>query len=339
MKTNRIRIGVAGLGRMGRIHARNIASGVRNAELTALCDVDPENLASAMQQLDVESGYASFPEMLEHREIDAVCIVTPSALHCEQIEQALEAGYHVFCEKPLGINTEDSIRAARAVGGHPDRVFMLGFMRRYDSSYRYAKEMIDTGRIGRLVLFRAYSVDPASSLDSLIPYLSNSAGQFVDMSVHDIDLARWILKSEPKSVFAIGGCFARSEFSDFGDGDNVSALMQFENDTMAFFYAGRTAPHGYNVETEIIGTVSTLRIGSVPQKNLVEIMDPDGIRKVCSQSFSERFEDAFLSEMQEFVDCVIENRRPEVSVEDGVASSRIAAMATESFKTNQLITL
>jgi len=339
MQKKKIRIGVAGLGRLGITHAENIVFKVKDAELSALCDVDPNNLTMAENHLGVKNCFSSFSKMLDHNELDAIAIVSPSKFHCEQIRQSLEAGFHVFCEKPLGTRLEESLLAKEAVNNHPDKVFMLGFMRRFDASYQYAKQKIDEGEIGQPILFRSYSVDPESSIKSIIPYIPKSAGQFVDMAVHDIDLARWMLKSEPKSIFAIGGCYAHPEFGEYGDGDNVGALMQFKNNAMAFFYAGRTAPHGYNVETEIIGTESTLRIGSVPQKNLVEIIGKDGIRRECSQSFHERFSDAFINEMQEFVDCILENRKPEVSVDDGVESSRIAELATKSFQTNDLIKL
>lgn len=339
MKGSVIKIGVAGLGRLGIMHARNIAYSLKNVELAAICDANPENLLKYKQQLNVANVYTSFTEMLANKELDAIAIITPSSFHCGQIEQSLESGFHVFCEKPLGVSLEDCIRAKKAVSNHPDKVFMLGFMRRYDPSYQYAKKKVDDGEIGQAILFRSYSVDPISSIDSVLSYIPHSAGQFVDMAVHDIDLARWFLKSEPKSIYAIGGCYAYPEFGAYEDGDNVSALMQFENNAMAFFLAGRTAPHGYNVETEIIGTKSTLRIGSVPQKNLVEIIDQDGIKKECSNSFHERFEVAFKNEMQEFVDCILEGRKPEVNVDDGVQSSKIANLATKSFKTNSLIKL
>jgi myo-inositol 2-dehydrogenase/D-chiro-inositol 1-dehydrogenase len=337
MKNGAVQIGLAGLGRLGYIHAQNIQLRVEHAELSAVCDLNSDPLSMAREQLGVEHLYSTLQELLDHKDLDAIVLVTPSALHSEQIEQSLLAGYHVFCEKPLGIGSEDSVRAREAVLKHPDLVFMIGFMRRYDPSYQYAKMKMDEGEIGKPVLFRSYSVDPVSVIESILPYIPDSSGQFVDMAVHDIDLARWMLKSEPSTVYAIGGCFAYPEFGVYGDGDNVTALMQFKNNSMAFFYAGRTAPHGYNVETEIIGTKATLRIGSVPQKNLVEIMDHSGVRKECSQSFHERFGDAFVNEMQEFVDCIRENRRPEVHVNDGVESSRIAELATQSFKTNQLI--
>jgi len=339
MKGNDINIGLVGLGRLGTMHADNIANKIKHAKLVAICDANQDQLQKTKKELDVPHGYALFDEMLENKALDAIVIVTPSSLHCEQIEQALNAGHHVFCEKPLGVNTDDSIKAKDAVIQHPDNVFMLGFMRRYDPSYQFAKSKLENGDIGKPVLFRSYSVDPISSIDSVLSYIPHSAGQFVDMAVHDIDLARWFLNSEPTSIYAIGGCFAYPEFGKYDDGDNVSALMQFENKAMAFFLAGRTAPHGYNVETEIIGTKSTIRIGSVPQKNLVEIIDSKGVRKECSQSFHERFEEAFKNEIQEFVDCIRDGRQPEVSVNDGVQSSKIAELATKSFKNNELIQL
>lgn len=143
---------------------------------------------------------------------------------------------------------------------------MLGFMRRFDPSYRYAKRKIVSGEIGRIILVRSYSQDPEKFIDGAIAYAGHSGGEFLDMAVHDIDLARWFTGSEPETVYAIGGCYAHEEFARYNDGDNVSALLKFKDTTMVFLFAGRTAPHGYNVETEIIGTKGILRIGSVPQK-------------------------------------------------------------------------
>jgi len=216
---------------------------------------------------------------------------------------------------------------------------MLGFMRRYDPSYLYAKKCIDEGKIGRPILFRGYSVDPNSAIEGALKYAAHSPGQFIDMAVHDFDLARWFLKAEPTSIYAIGGCYLHQEYKQYDDGDNVSALLKFENEAMAFIFAGRTAAHGYNVETEIVGTHATLRIGSVPQKNLVEILDKEGVRKECSQSFNERFDVAFKNEIQEFIACIVEERYPEISAHDGTQASYIAEMATESFKNNILINL
>lgn len=335
----KIKIGAIGLGRLGLQHVKNIAFKIPNAELTAICDMNEEKLLKIQKDWSIPHGYRDFDEMIKNKELDAVVITSPSALHTRQIAKALEAGLHVFSEKPLGTTVEECKIAEAAVEKHGDKVFMLGFMRRYDPSYAYAKKKIDKGEIGRPILFRGYSQDPESAIEGAIAYAGHSGGQFIDMAVHDIDLARWMMGSEPKSIFAIGGCYAHPEFGKYRDGDNVSALMQLENDAMVFLFAGRTAPHGYNVETEIIGTKGILRIANVPQKNLVEILDEYGVRKECSEDFIERFEQAYIEELNEFIDCILTGRKPEVTVYDGTKTTEIAYKCKEAFETGQLIRL
>ena len=334
-----VKIGAIGLGRLGYQHAYNIAFKIPGAELTALCDMNEEKLYETAKEWKVPYTYTKFEDMIENKELDAVVITSPSAFHTKQISQALEAGLHVFSEKPLGTTVDECHQAQLAVEKHPDKVFMLGFMRRYDPSYSYAKKKIDEGMIGKPVLFRSYSQDPESAIAFAIAYAGHSGGEFIDMAVHDIDLACWMLKSTPKTIFAIGGCYAHPEFRQYNDGDNVAALMQFKNDAMVFLFAGRTAPHGYNVETEIIGTKGILRIASVPQKNLVEILDQHGVRKECSQNFLERFDEAYLNEVNEFINCINEGRKPEVTVYDGTVTTEIAYKCKKAFETNELLRL
>ena len=335
----KIKVGAIGLGRLGYQHAKNLAFKIPGAELIALCDANEEKLKQVTTEWSIPYAYTNFDAMIKNKELDAVVITSPSHLHTTQIATALEAGLHVFSEKPLGTTVDECKIAEEAVEKYPNLVFMLGFMRRYDPSYAYAKEKIKNGEIGKPILFRGYSQDPESCIEGAIKFAGHSGGQFIDMAVHDIDLARWFLESEPKSIFAIGGCYAHEEFAKYNDGDNVSALMQFENDAMAFLFAGRTAPHGYNVETEIIGTKGTLRIASVPQKNLVEILDEYGVRKECSQDFLERFEDAYIEEINEFIDCINTGRKPEVTVYDGTKTTEIAYKCKEAFERNELIRL
>ncbi len=333
----KIKIGAVGLGRLGLQHAENISMKIMGAELTALCDLDEVKLAETAHRLGVKRQYVSFEEMLALEELDAVVIVSPSGLHTGQISAALAAGKHVFSEKPLGITVDECKEAEKAVEAHPEQVFMLGFMRRFDESYMYAHKKVAAGEIGRPVLFRSYSQDPDKFIDGAIAFAAHSGGQFLDMAVHDIDLARWFLGAEPESVYAIGGCYAYDEFAKYNDGDNVSCLMKFENDAMCFIFAGRTAPHGYNVETEIIGTKGILRIASVPQKNLVEILDNNGVRRECSENFLERFTTSYVNEVQEFVDCIRENRKPTVTVYDGTRVSEIAHKCKQAFESGEML--
>lgn len=337
MKMKKIKIGAVGLGRLGYQHAENIAFKIPGAELVALCDKNEAKLKETADAWGIEFRYTDYDDMIKNEALDAVVITSPSSLHTAQIASALDAGLHVFSEKPLGTNLEECKVAEEAVERHPELVFMLGFMRRYDPSYAYAREKIMNGEIGNVVLFRGYSQDPETCIEGAIAYAGHSGGQFIDMAVHDIDLARWMVDSEPKTIHAIGGCYAHKEFGEFKDGDNVAALMQMENDAMVFLFAGRTAPHGYNVETEIVGTKATLRIASVPQKNMVEILDNHGVRQECSQDFLERFEQAYIAEINEFINCIHEGRKPEVTVYDGTKTTEIAYQCKKAFETNELV--
>jgi myo-inositol 2-dehydrogenase/D-chiro-inositol 1-dehydrogenase len=333
----KVRIGSVGLGRLGLAHAENIALKIRHAELVALCDVDTAKLHQTADKLNVPHRFTLFEDMLSLPELDGVVLVSPSGLHTTQIAAALAAGKHVFSEKPLGVTVAECKATEKAVEAHPDLVFMLGFMRRFDGSYQYAQQKVAAGEIGKPVLFRSYSQDPEKFIAGAIAFAPHSGGQFLDMAVHDIDLARWFTGSEPETVYAIGGCYAHPEFAHYQDGDNVSCLMRFKNGCMVFLFAGRTAPHGYNVETEIIGTQGILRIASVPQKNLVEILDCHGVRRECSENFLERFGDAYCKEIQEFVDCIVSGQKPRVSVYDGTRVSEIAYTCKRAFETGELV--
>jgi myo-inositol 2-dehydrogenase/D-chiro-inositol 1-dehydrogenase len=299
--------------------------------------VDRPKLEQTANRLGVGHRFTVFEDLIACKDIDAVVLVSPSALHTKQIKAALDAGKHVFSEKPLGVNVAECKDTEKAVEAHPELVFMLGFMRRFDESYKYAHDKVAAGEIGRPVLFRSCSQDPEKFIAGSIAFAPHSGGIFLDMAVHDIDLARWFTGSEPETVYAIGGCYAHPEFAAYEDGDNVSCLMKFKNETMIFLFAGRTAPHGYNVETEIIGTRGILRIASVPQKNLVEILDEHGVRKECSENFLERFDTAYVNEIQEFVNCITDGRKPEVTVYDGTRVSEIAYTCKAAFEQGSLL--
>ena len=333
----KIKVGIAGLGRLGKVHAQNIAFKIPNAELTAACSIVPAELEYAKQNLGVTDVYTDFREMLAKADIDAVAIVTTSSEHCWQIEAALDAGKHVFTDKPLGVDVEQCKQAERAVERHPELTFMLGFMRRYDKSYAYAKQKIEEGAIGTPYMVKATGIDPEAFVDGAIKFAATSGGIFLDMAIHDIDLMRWFLGCEATEVYAQGCTFKHPEFQQVGDDETAMACYKFENGAMGFVHVGRTAPHGYHVETEIIGTEGTIRISAIPEKNQAMIFNSNGAVTECVGSFPERFAEAYLLEMQEFIDCVCEGKQPGVSVYDGTKSTAIAFRCKESFLSNQLL--
>lgn len=335
----KLKIGIIGVGRLGYEHACNIANRVPGSELVAICDANLEQAKRVGEELGVSAVYNDPKALCADPNVEAVAIITNTASHVEMIKIAMDAGKHVFCEKPLADTVEKCKEAEKIVAAHPELIFMLGFMRRYDHSYAVAKKKIDKGDIGDIILVRCYSQDPIAIIEGTLDYAPRSGGQFIDMSIHDIDLIRWLTGSEPKNLWAIGGCYEFKQYKDWDDGDNVSCLMQCENDAMAFFYAGRAAAHGSHVETEIVGTRGTLRISAIPTDSMVEVMSEHGVCRECYQDFVTRWHDAYITEIEEFCDCVATGRKANPGVIDGTQSTKIAFRCKESFLTNKLLPL
>lgn len=175
-------MGIVGLGRLGHQHAENMAFRIPNCELIAVCSMFEEEVTGAQEKMGVTYGYTNYDEMLENKELDAVFIASPSGFHCEHITKALEKGLHVFSEKPLGLYLEEAEKVQEAVEKHPDQLFMLGFMRRYDRSYAAVKKKIDNGDIGDPVLIRCYGLDPAAKMDGFLKFAgaNYSGGLFLE---------------------------------------------------------------------------------------------------------------------------------------------------------------
>jgi myo-inositol 2-dehydrogenase/D-chiro-inositol 1-dehydrogenase len=335
----KIKVGIVGLGRLGIVHAGNLAFKIPNAELIAVCSAEKREIDKVQKEWGIQYGYTDYTEMINNPELDAVAVLSPSPLHVGHIVAALDKGLHVFSDKPLGVNIEECREAEKAVERNPEKVFFLGFMRRYDPSYAYAKKLIDQGKIGKPFLVKCTSCDPEHTIEGAIRFGATSGGLFIDMAVHDIDLARWFLGEEVEEVYAIGGSYLYKEFDDYNDGDNTCALMKFKDNSMAMFHSGRIAQHGYQVETEITGTKGTLKIAAEPVKNMCAIFDNTGVVKECSQNFQERFEEAYQLEMQEFIDCIVEKRKPDITVYDGTKNTEVAFAATEAFKEKKIVRL
>ena len=186
----KVKFGIIGVGRLGYEHACNLANRIPGAELVAICDGNEARAKEVAAELGVSAVYSDPKEMCADPNVEAVAIVTNTASHVEMIRIAMDAGKHVFCEKPLA-ETEEKCKAAEAIiEAHPDLIFMLGFMRRFDHSYEVAKKKIENGDIGDIVLVRCYSQDPRAIIEGTLEYAPRSGGQYIDMSIHDIDLIR-----------------------------------------------------------------------------------------------------------------------------------------------------
>ncbi len=336
MPKGKVRIGIAGLGRLGKRHAANLAS-LPNVRLAAACSLVDEELEWARSELALEALYTSYEEMVASGQIDAAFIVSSSAVHAKQSILALEKGLHVFCEKPIGVNVEECRAVERAVESRPGLVYLPGFVRRFDPSFAYAKRLVDEGAIGTPFLVRSQTVDLDEYAAFQVKFVPTSGGIFLDMNIHDIDLARWFLGDEVESVHAMGGSFVHPEFEAVHDADNTVALARFRTGKMAVLSVSRTAFHGHDTHTEVTGSKGTLKIGITPAKNRVELFDAAGARVECVKDFYERFAEGFMAEAREFVDCVLCGRKPIVTARDGTAATEVGFALAESFRLQSIV--
>ena len=324
MSGDRVRVGVVGLGRLGKRHAANLASRVPGAELVAACSPSADERAWAKATLGTKHLYADYAQLLAHPGLDAVFLVTPNTVHPEQIVAGLRAGKHVFCEKPLSLELDECLAVEAEAARHPRLKVMIGYVRRFDASYQDAQRKIASGAIGRPFLVRSQTTDMNDPSGFFVRFAPKSGGIFLDMSVHDIDAARWLLGApQPKRVFSVGTIAVHEGLADCGDVDNGIAVCEFEGGAMATIYASRTMAHGHETTTEIVGTAGRLVVGRDARLNQVEIADGHGIRTETTPTFWERFEDTFLRETVHFVDCVRFDRPPGLTLHDATEATRI----------------
>jgi len=335
-----VRLGIAGLGRMGKRHAENLVHRVPGATITAACSPIAEETAWARDELGVAASYARYEDLLGHPGLDGVVIATPTALHADQIIAALDAGKHVFCEKPLALSVADCLRVEQAAGKRPDLIVMIGFVRRFDASYRDAHHKIATGQIGRPFLVRSQTGDKLDPSGFFVRFAPTSGGIFLDCSIHDIDLARWLLGNPtPRRVFATGTIAVHEDLRPIGDVDNGVAIVEFAEGSLACFYATRTLAYGHDTHTEIIGTAGRLTVGQVPRRNRVEISDGHGVRTETVSDYYELLHEAFLVSVIEFVTCVRDGSPPPLTLHDATLATQLGRALADAQRSGTIIDL
>jgi predicted dehydrogenase len=313
----RLGICVIGSGRAGMIHARNFARGIARARLIALADPHAPTLQEAQRELEVETGYSDYNDALADSRVDAVVVVTPTSLHREIVLKAARAGKHVLCEKPMAMDVRecDEMIAACAAGKVK---LQIGFMRRYDDSFRAAKERVEGGEIGDVVLVKSLTHGPSVPQEWMYD-IRKSNGPLAEVNSHDIDAARWFVGSEIDEVYAIGGNFrcpqAARKYPDFYD--NVAMVCRFENGRQGFIDGAVSVGYGYDARMEIVGTSGVMFVGRREQDFVVACSTAKGIVQPFVKSWRTLFTGAYAAEDQDFVDSILEDRPPLVRGIDG----------------------
>ena len=331
-----LKVGIAGLGRLGKRHAGQLAFRTRGVQLVSACSPVASELAWAHGELGVATLHEDFGAFVRDPQLDAVVLVTPTSLHADQAIAALEAGRHVFVEKPLALNVEDCLRVEAVARRHPGLVAMVGFVRRFDPSYARAAADIAAGAIGRPFVVRSQTCDRNDPDGFFVQYAPSSGGIFMDCSVHDIDLARWLLgKPRATRAFASGTIALHEGLRPLGDVDNGMAIVEFDGGQRAVLYASRTFAHGHDTRTEIIGTAGQLQVGHGGERDHVVTSDAAGVHRQSVADFFERFGTAFERELQAFVAACRGEQAMPLELSDATEATRIGLAVTRSLRSGQ----
>jgi len=323
-----LNVGLIGLGRLGRVYAQNLAHRVPGARLVAVADQKPGLVASIAAEFGVPKSWERHEDLLKDRDVDAVVIVTSTSTHKQVVMDAAASRKSIFCEKPMALTLDgaaEMLRATESAGVF----FQMAFQRRFDAGYLAAKKKIDEGVIGTPLLMTSTSRDPfPPPLEFCDPKVSG--GLIADMGIHDFDVARMFM-GDVKGVQAIGGTLAFPEMKKVGDIDNAIVNVTFENGTLGVVQLSRNAVFGYDIRGEVWGTKGSIQIGYFRQTPIL-VMTEAGITHDVVPYFLQRFETAYLTQIQDFVDKVRTGQNPSVTAHDAIAAMRISLAAGLSQK-------
>jgi scyllo-inositol 2-dehydrogenase (NAD+) len=329
----RLKVGVVGVGRLGRVYVRDLAGRIPETTVVAVADTNRALADQIAAEFDVPTAYGSAQDLIADRNVDAVVVVTPTHTHREIVVAAAQSKKPTFCEKPPAISLAECTAMADAVS-KSGAFFQMGFMRRFDPGYAAAKEKIAQGAIGRPVVFKSTSRDPfRPSLEYANP--ASSGGIMVDMGIHDFDLARWFM-GEVEIVSAVGAVLAYPEMASIGDIDNAIATLVFADGRLGVIDLTRNGVYGYDISTELLGDAGTVRVGYL-RETPIFTMTKNNIAHDTVPYFMERFERAYTLQLQNFAQNVLRDRTPPIGITDGVEALRIALAATEAGRTGQTV--
>ena len=325
----KLKILVIGLGRIGKIHLNNLLAR-EEVEIIGICD--PTNEARVISnKIGVKFYQNDFADIVSEVQADAIVICSPTDTHANYVSLAAKKGIDVFCEKPLDLSLEKVKRVLKIVEESKIKL-MLGFNRRFDSEFQSVKDKITKGEVGDIHIIKITSRDPSPPP---INYIKSSGGIFLDMTIHDFDMIRFLTDKEITEVYAKGEVLINSEISKVGDIDTALINLTFEDGSMAVIDNSRKAVYGYDQRVEVFGSK-----GMVESKNKFDnytlTYSEKGVTSSLPQHFFlERYADAYKKEIDHFIDCILNKKNPIVSGHDGLMSLLLGLCAKESLKINK----
>ncbi len=330
-----IKVGVIGAGRIGKIHAETLATRVPGAVVEAIADVNITAAQELAEKLHIPHVYSDYKKIMEDPTIDAVAICSSTNTHADLMIEAAAAGKHIFCEKPVDHSLAKIDKAIAAVNKAGVKC-QIGFNRRFDPNFKKLRDLVKEGKIGDLQILRITSRDPAPPPAE---YVKTSGGMFLDMTIHDFDMARYLSDSEVEEVSTFGGVMVDPAIGAAGDIDTAIIMLKFANGAIGTIDNCRKAVYGYDQRAEVFGSGGmAATANNTPNTSVYS--DAEGVHaEKPLYFFLERYMDSFVAEMRDFIAAVREDTVTPVTVEDGRVPVVIAMAAKRSLDENRPVRL
>ena len=324
--SKKLKIGIIGAGRIGKLHANNLVNRVPDAELIAISDVYAPAAKELAEKLNVPNWYDDYHKILENPDVEAVFICSSTDTHSPISIEAARAGKHIFCEKPIDHDL-DKIKVVLEEVKKAGVKYQVGFNRRFDRNFKHVHEVVQSGGIGDVQIVKVTSRDPEAPP---LSYVKVSGGIFVDMTIHDFDMVRYLSGSEVTEVSAVGACLVNPEIGAAGDVDTCIITLRFANGALGVIDNSRQAVYGYDQRIEVFGSKGCITADNETPNNTT-LYTAEGVTKEKPLwFFLERYNDAFIAEENAFVDACLHDHPTAVGAFDGLQPVRIAIAAKES---------
>ena len=335
MTCDKVRFAVLGVGRIGKIHAENLANRIPETGLAALVAVFPDELAKAAGKFNVARTFSDYRQALELPDVAAIAICSPTNTHYQIILDAAAAGKHIFCEKPIELSVE-KIRIINETVEKCGVKLMVGFNRRFDPDFSKVCEAVKSGNIGIPHILKITSRDPAPPPET---YLRASGGIFLDMTIHDFDMARYLVGSEVTEVYAGAAVMVDPVFQKAGDWDTAVVTLKFQNGALGIIDNSRKAVYGYDQRVEVFGSEGMIAVKNSTTDSLVRL-DQKGTHSALPLNFfMERYTESYLREMRAFVESIRSGGAVPATGNDGLMAVLMGLAAGKSAKENRPVQL
>ncbi|MBE3040120.1 MAG: inositol 2-dehydrogenase [Chloroflexi bacterium] len=328
--TRKVKIAVIGTGRMGSVHTRNIARLIPEADLVAVCDIRLEVAQTVADELGIRRVVKDYHELLADKDIEAILIATSTNTHAFIMKDVAAAGKHIFCEKPLALELDKIDEALEAVEKAGVKL-QVGFNRRFDKSFQQVRQIVASGEIGRPCILRITNRDPDFPA---MEFMRVSGGMFLDMTIHDFDMARFQV-GEIEEVYATGGVLIEPELKEFGDIDTNVVTLKFANGAVGAIDNSRKAVYGYDQRLEVFCSNGTAMANNEAENTAVK-GNPDGFHSAKPPYFfMQRYAPCYVDEVRQFIECVRDDKPTPTTGKDGRAAVVLGYAAGKSLRENR----